>query len=285
VTSIIQKNSRTANVRLAGNIGNLTVDQILASGIIIGAQPDITAEGINENLINSNPLGYVTKLFTQLNPGTTYYARGFIRTAENTYYSNSEAFTTDPYTDLPSVTIGNQKWATKNLAVSRFRNGDPIPNPLPDTTLRWIYAGAPLFAYPQDDVSLVDTYGHFYNYYAVVDPRGLCPYGWHVPSYSEYFELATSLGGLAVAGPPMRTVDLWQTGNNAIPGTNSSGFSAVPGGWRFGSDPIHKEFGQSGKWWIVNGSAAYTRYYDNGISIGGPNQGFYIGLAVRCIAD
>jgi uncharacterized protein (TIGR02145 family) len=84
-------------------------------------------------------------------------------------------------------------------------------------------------------------YGRLYNGYAVDDPRGLCPSGWHVPSDAEWTALTDALGGGKVAGKKMKST--------AWDGTNSSGFSALPGGARDGSLGYFYDDGYYGYWW------------------------------------
>ena len=90
---------------------------------------------------------------------------------------------TKPTTNLKSVVIGTQTWTTENLNVSTFRNGDPIPEA--KTNEEWITADnnkQPAWCYPEEGV----RFGKLYNYYAVNDPRGLAPFGWHIPTIAEW---------------------------------------------------------------------------------------------------
>jgi uncharacterized protein (TIGR02145 family) len=74
------------------------------------------------------------------------------------------------------------------------------------------------------------TYGYLYNWYAVADPKGLCPSGWYVPRDSEWTSLTNYLGGEAVAGGKMKMslTTFWYSPNSGA--TNISGFSALPAG-------------------------------------------------------
>jgi uncharacterized protein (TIGR02145 family) len=86
-------------------------------------------------------------------------------------------------TNLKSVVIGTQTWTTENLNVSTFRNGDPIPEV--KTNEEWITADnnkQPAWCYPEEG----GRFGKLYNYYAVNDPRGLAPFGWHIPTIAEW---------------------------------------------------------------------------------------------------
>src|ERR1043165_1390179 len=89
-----------------------------------------------------------------------------------------------------SVQIGTQTWSTKNLDVSKFRNGDAITEA--KTAAEWMAAAEqrkPAWCYYNNDASNGKKYGKLYNWFAVSDPRGLAPDGWHVPSDAEWITL------------------------------------------------------------------------------------------------
>jgi serine/threonine protein kinase len=92
------------------------------------------------------------------------------------------------------VTIGNQIWMTKNLNVDKFRNGDPIPEAKTDE--EWLKAGKnehPAWCYYDNDPKNGEQYGKLYNWFAVNDPRGLAPNGWHIPKNKEWDLLISEL--------------------------------------------------------------------------------------------
>ena len=126
-----------------------------------------------------------------------------------------------------TVKINNQEWMTENLNVSAFRNGDSIPEA--KTDLDWEEAGKkgkPAWCYYANDPANGIKYGKLYNWYAVNDPRGLAPAGWHVPTDAEWTELINSLGGGELAGAKMKSTTGWVDNRTA---TNESGFSGLPG--------------------------------------------------------
>ena len=81
--------------------------------------------------------------------------------------------------NIESVTIGTQVWMLKNLDVDHYRNGDPIPQVTDNDTWANLSTGA--WCYYNNDPVLGNIYGKLYNYYALMDPRGLTPTGWHIP--------------------------------------------------------------------------------------------------------
>jgi uncharacterized protein (TIGR02145 family) len=156
--------------------------------------------------------------------------------------------------NLPSVAIGTQIWSTKNLDVARYRNGDPIPQVTDPTQWANLTTGAWCW-YNNDSATYGATYGRLYNWYAVNDPRGLAPQGWHVPSNREWDIMTkfldptvdtTFLGFTGTdVGTKMKNTSGWEGGGN---GSNSSGFSGLPGGDRY-VDGAFYGVGIGGIWW------------------------------------
>ena len=103
------------------------------------------------------------------------------------------------------------------------------------------------------------THGKLYNWYAVNDPRGLAPKGYHIPTDEEWTKLADYLGGENKAGKKIKNTSGWRNDGN---GTNSSGFSGLPFGSR---DHIGAFFGidNYGFWWSsseYDTNTAWVRY-------------------------
>ena len=88
------------------------------------------------------------------------------------------------------IKIGEQIWMNTNLNVSKFQNGDPIKEA--KTKEEWVRANTdrkPAWCYYNNNSQNGLTYGKLYNWYAINDPRGLAPKGWHIPSKSDWDEL------------------------------------------------------------------------------------------------
>jgi uncharacterized protein (TIGR02145 family) len=183
-----------------------------------------------------------------------------------------------------TVTIGTQVWTTKNLDVSKFRNGDPIPEA--KTEEEWnAFSGArePAWCYFDNDPANGAKYGKLYNWYAVNDSRGLAPEGYHIPNDAEWTTLKNYLGN--DAGNKMKSTSSWADNGN---GTNSSGFSGLPGGGR-GFDGTFFSIGYYGGWWSSseNGTdVAWARllYYLGGVAYRNDVDAER-GLSVRCLRD
>jgi uncharacterized protein (TIGR02145 family) len=150
---------------------------------------------------------------------------------------------------LPRTAIGSQVWNSNNLEVVKYRNGDPIPQVKDSATWSNLTTGAWCW-YNNDSVNYAN-YGRLYNWYAVNDPRGFAPQGWHVPSYSEWLDVIrlldpnadTSLQSAFVsltAGTRLKDTTGWTNLPDSLcqgctNGTNSTGFAAIPSGIRSSS--------------------------------------------------
>ncbi len=152
-------------------------------------------------------------------------------------------FCPDSVTDMDgnvyrTVQIGKQCWIAENLRVERYRNGDGIPTDLSESAWTATNGGAAAAYLNLPENAAI--YGLLYNWFTAVDPRGLCPAGWHVPTDAEWTELTDYLGGENVAGGKMKTTGTLDAGTGlwAAPNfgaTYSSGFSGLPGGSRIES--------------------------------------------------
>jgi uncharacterized protein (TIGR02145 family) len=185
-----------------------------------------------------------------------------------------------------TVLIGGQQWMAENLRSSTYANGDPIAN-VTDTTWTQLSTGA--WCHYENNTTNDAIYGKLYNWYPTVDPRGLCPAGWHVPTDAEWTVLRDFLGGQSVAGGKMKSTgtQYWSSPNTAA--TNESGFSGLPGGDRSGVDGDFGVVGTNGYWWSSSELTATVVWgrrltYTNGnMNQVGNNKRF--GFSVRCLRD
>lgn len=189
----------------------------------------------------------------------------------------------DPY---KTIKIANQIWMAENLNESHFRNGEDIPEA--KTNEEWIQAGKesnPAWCYYENKIENGPIYGKLYNWYAVHDPRGLAPEGWHMSSDSEWRQVTDYLGGEDAAGTKMKSSSGWIKNGN---GTNESGFEGLPGGSR----DMQGEFSyveQIGYWWTStapdNNLAWYRAIDQSPHYVYRTNYRKQNGLSVRCIKD
>jgi uncharacterized protein (TIGR02145 family) len=185
------------------------------------------------------------------------------------------------------VTICEQTWMTRNLDVSNYRNGDPIPRVTDAGTWATLTTGAYCY-YNNDSATYAAVYGKLYNWYAVNDPRGLAPEGWHIPTDAEWTTLTGCLGGDAVASYKLREVGIahWTAPNSGA--NNSSGFTALPGGDRNTAGSFFDLY-NNGNWWSAteaSSSNAWSRglYYGNGNVYRASYSKIY-GFSVRCVRN
>ena len=191
-----------------------------------------------------------------------------------------------------TVTIGTQTWMAENLKVTKYTNGDPIPNITDGNKWRQqVNDGA--YCWYNNDISNKDTYGALYNWYAVDQQRPdrrLAPVGWHVASKEEWQILIDYLGGNDIAGGKLKETGLghWTLLNEGA--TNESGFTAIPGGIRFiGIGTKFTDLGLVSWWWTSTDYSLFKSFYvltSNGVAKASiseinPCNGF----AVRCIKD
>ena len=197
------------------------------------------------------------------------------------------------------IQIGNTWWMSENLRTTRYCNGDTIPTNLSNTQWENTTSGA-YAIYSHDKVDginseeeMVNAYGKLYNWYAVDDPRGICPEGWHVPTNEDFAILINHLGKVREAGEKLSSSRVrpnphprWR--GRFRSGTNESGFSAFPAGQRAPRGG-YSGIQYFGFWWT---STEYNSYnarhrglpYGYGF-LGGPVQNKNFGFSVRCIKE
>ena len=190
--------------------------------------------------------------------------------------------TNAPSDDKGEVTIGNQVWTSKNLDVSKFKNGEEIPEA--ETKDQWKAfsdANEAAWCYYENKTE----YGKLYNWYAVNDPRGLAPAGYHIPTDAEWTTLTNYLGGKKIAGAKIKSNTGWENNGN---GTNSSFFAALPGGCRGNNQNLYY-IGSSGFWWSSSESNTGKAWVRRLNAIMGDLDRHYFskhyGFSVRCVRD
>jgi uncharacterized protein (TIGR02145 family) len=185
-----------------------------------------------------------------------------------------------------TVTISNQTWMKSNLNVSHYRNGDVIPQVT--VSSQWANLTTGAWCYYKNDDANGPIYGKMYNWYAVNDPRGLAPVGYHIPNNLEWSNLTAFLGGESIAGGAMKETGTthWLTPN--LDATNSSGFRGLPGNYRnylggfnLSSNAVfwsssENDMSTAFSFWLVYGAGSL-----------GPGYGIEkkTGCSVRCLKD
>jgi len=179
------------------------------------------------------------------------------------------------------VRIGAQYWMQENLRVTRFRNGDPVPELRHDAD--WLAASGPaLSGYNNLPDLYAQQYGLLYNRAAANDPRGLCPAGMRVATAADWEALSDHLG--EDAGGALKALSGWESPNAAA--DNLSGFSAFPSGIRDGGGAFML-LGFEARFHVAGtvpeeGQAARKLRYDSGglyEAQSDPSDG----LSIRCV--
>ncbi len=188
---------------------------------------------------------------------------------------------------IETVVIGNQEWTKRNLNVSKYRNGDIIPEVKDPKKWSKLTTGA--WCYYNNDIENGEIYGKLYNWYAVSDPRGLAPEGFHIPNNDEWATITNFLGGEGIAGCKMKENGYYHWNEPNVGANDSSGFKGLAGGYRYKNGILTDGMGYFGYWWSSNNyeydqaisHVLYTNYKIIGINKDNKNCGF----SVRCIKD
>lgn len=164
-----------------------------------------------------------------------------------------------------TIQLGKQTWMKNNLSVVTFRNGDTIPEAKTDEEWNQArFVQRPAWCYVKNNSANDSIFGKLYNWYAVNDPRGLAPTGWHIPSDDEWTELMV---------------------NN-----KSMMFSVQRAGTRTFAGPFENE--GMGFWWSATGNESYDHQYAWFRVVGSKDDSLHrdtyvkgSGFSVRCIKD
>ncbi len=198
--------------------------------------------------------------------------------------------------EYKTVKIGNLWWMSENLRVTQFTDGIPIPEMSESSD--WTSITGPAVCFYENNKEVNESlYGGLYNWHAVYTGK-LCPDGWHVPTDEEWQQLekllgmseedANSLGwrGNDEGGKLKQTgTEQWMDPNTGA--TNSTGFSATPGGYR---NHFNGNFGQlSGGafyWTSSFPSMNFAWYRELGFHESRIQRSYYehaYGFSVRCV--
>lgn len=255
----------------------------------LGDQLKFTAStGLGERVITSSPTG-----------DQTYYF----------HYTGEPCPATPTVTDIDgniynTVQIGTQCWMKENLKTTTYSNGILIPDVTEANAWSNLTTGA--YVWYDNDIGWKDSYGVLYNWHAAVDINGLCPTGWHVPTNDEWAVLTAYLGG--TGSPHGNTLKSCRQENSPLGGgcntsehprwdqhsthygTNSYGFSGLPGGSRGYGGPFGG-IGSFGGWWSsteISPSSTFAwfrglDYFSASVNAGYSHKRY--GYSVRCLRD
>ena len=296
-------------------ISGITINTAISGGEITSdGGDDITEKGVCWNTSTEPTIadsrskdGKGTATFTStvinLQPATTYAVRAYATNSAGTAYGEEFTFNTK-IADVDGnqyfvVKIGSNWWMAENLKTTKYNDNTGIPIVTDNTA--WIGLSNPAYCwYNNDEAYYKPLYGALYNWYAASNSK-LCPTGWHVPTDADFNAMELSLGIPPAQidtwgwrgtdqGKQLKNTTGWSTNEN---GTNTSGFAALPGGYRnyqsggfFGNDMLSY-------WWSstddsANGQPEVAWYR----RLDGDNDGVYkattdkrAGKYIRCVKD
>lgn len=303
-----------------GNVTSIGGSPVTARGVCWSTSQNPTVS--NSHTTNGSGMGGFTSNITGLSVGTTYFVRAYAINSAGIGYGNEVSFST-PVPDGSSclgiatitdrdgntyntVKVGNQCWMKQNLRTTKYADGTSIEQgSSASSNIAYWY-------YPNNNPSNKPTYGLLYNWKAVIrnysssnnNPsgvQGVCPTGWHVPSYAEWDQLENYVSnqnqylcnntGTNIAKALAGTMSWSSSDNtcavgNSITSNNATGFSALPAGSYAGT---YFGFGEHAFFWSSTQysiSSKYFRYVNYARSyVTNDHDANYRGGSVRCLKD
>jgi len=263
VTTTVLSAIDLTSVTSGGNVtsdGNGTVS---AKGVCWAttANPQV---GVGNFTTNGTGTGSFTSNVTGLTQGTLYYVRAYATNSAGIGYGSQLTFTTNlgdvDGNSYKTVLVGTQIWMAENLRTLKLNdNTTAIPNVTDNTA--WSTLATPAYCWFQNDITNRPIYGALYNWFTV-NTGLLCPAGWKVPTDADFTVLESYLGiptdslyvwgyrgTISRAGEKMKSTTGWAPGEN---GTNTTGLSALPGGYRYAADGTFQALGQWFYWWTAS---------------------------------
>jgi uncharacterized protein (TIGR02145 family) len=280
-----------------GNITSNNGSAVTESGVCWNTTGNPTTA--NSKTSDQAVTGTFTSNISGLTAGTVYYVRAYAVNSAGTGYGSVIRFSTS-ISDIEgniykTVLIGNQIWMAENLKVTKYNDNANIPNVTDNDA--WILLSAGAYCWMlNDETTYKNMYGALYNWYATQDGK-LCPTGWHVPSDGEFKTLELFLGVPSAEidvwgwrgtdqGAQLKSTSGWLDSGN---GTNSSGFTALAGGYRYAANGTFSAIGILTYLWssTLDGTdAAWYRRLD------GDNSKIYMastsvkgGKYIRCVKN
>jgi len=309
-------------VIVGGNVTDNSGTRVTKSGIYWGITTNPNIEG--EKLVFGNGMGRFTTTLSNLSANTTYYVQAFAANCIGEAYGEVISFkTSEPYSNDSGtfidprdnqeynwIKIGNQIWMAENLNATCYFDGKPLVNGTGISDIGNKDSVKYYFWYNDDSLEYADTYGALYTWSASMNGeassdfnpsciQGICPDGWHLPSDNEWKELEMYLGLSQVeagwtglrghdSGGKLKEAGTvyWESPNEGA--TNSTGFTALPGGYRF-QDGNFSQIGKIADFWSSTEAdinfAWYRKLLYTVSSVSRSNHSKTCGCSVRCIKN
>lgn len=189
-----------------------------------------------------------------------------------------------------SVVIGNQTWMLENLNVTKFRNGDPVPEVKDKQD--WINSkNSPAHCIYENSISTPKIYGKLYNNKVATDTRNIAPEGWRVSNLDDIAKLRDFVRNNNLTGYALLNNSA-EWGTNTA-GFNSLGFSAYPSGYRSNTGDFVNSLVNPVNTFIFWTNSIYEANYSTYAFAVKPATGEIVlgvfeysqGFAIRCIKD
>lgn len=279
--SEVTQASAKIGVHIISDGGN----EIAERGVVYDIYPNPTTD--DSKVSFGTGLGFFEAEISGLTGGLMYYVRAYAITDEGIAYSDPEAFVAvelefgsvidSQGNEYKTVVIGNQEWFAENLRTTQYNNSVPIPNIRGNSEWSALESGA--YAVYNHDNIYMSAYGVMYNWYAVVDSRGICPAGWDVATDAQWTTLfdyvanSAEFAGATVGkalkscrqinsplGIECAVTDhpRWNSHTNVF-GTDNYGFGGLPGGNR-SADGAFYSLGSDAFWWSSTESDETTAW-------------------------
>lgn len=287
---------------------------VTEKGIYFSTSPGADTSGIK--LAIGIGLGSFLTSLTELMEGTAYYIKAYAINSIGTSFGTEVSFGTQVndfdeniYNTVP---IGSQLWMAENMKVTHYSDGTVISRVEESSAWNSLDITDKAYCFYENSLANKNIYGALYTWAAAMNGtnssssnpsgvQGVCPSGWHLPSDDEWKQLEMDLGmsqieadrtgirGPGVGGKLKEAGRVHWTEQN-IGASNESGFTALPGGFRF----IHGYFANlesGGHWWSSTehpdySESAWTRELDeNHSSVGRGGNTMNLGFSVRCLRD
>jgi uncharacterized protein (TIGR02145 family) len=324
LTTISVSNITTSSAFTGGNITADGGASIIARGVCWATTSNPTTE---DSKTSDGPgTGSFTSKISCLSGATIYYVRAYATNSIGTAYGNQYSFTTELgpvfnpnltyglVSDIDgncykTIQIGNQIWMAENLKTTKYNDNTSIPNvtdinewanlPLaewvgePGDSLPMVYVTSGAYCWYNNDANTYNSdYGILYNWGAVGTDK-LCPDGWHVPTNNEWFAICSTIDimGGTYGEELMETGTTHWNESSPLVGTNATGFTALPGGFRRSTGEFNF-LGYRGYYWASNGRiypgfkfAQNIFYSGSHTSTSKDLDSEREGRSVRCIKD
>jgi uncharacterized protein (TIGR02145 family) len=297
-SSVINITATTA--KSGGTITSDGGSPITIRGICWGSTSTPTISGAKTE--NGNGIGEYESNINGLIPGSTYFVRAYATNPIGTSYGADSTFSTtidgikgtvnDSEGNIyQTIGIGYQMWMAENLKTTKYNDDTTIPEIAQSS--QWVNLTSGAYCWYDNNSSYENPYGKLYNWHAVNSGK-LCPSGWHVPTFDEWFILINFLGGQE-SGGKLKEIGTshWKSPN--IGATNITGFTALPGGRRDGKEGETWSgrfiiMGGNGLFWSSTEAPVISTAFCFQLSFEFPAIPFYNanmkdGYSIRCLKD